>query len=130
MHGDLIKAAKAAAARAYAPYSQFQVGAALRAESGVVFAGCNVENVAYPQGWCAEATAIGAMVMAGGGRIAEICVWADSARPCTPCGGCRQKLAEFGGPEMIVISAGPGGERGRWRLGALLPEAFDLEGER
>ena len=130
MHGDLIKAAKAAAARAYAPYSQFQVGAALRAESGAVFAGCNVENAAYPQGWCAEATAIGAMVMAGGGRIAEICVWADSARPCTPCGGCRQKLAEFGGPETIVISAGPGGERGRWRLGALLPEAFDLEGER
>lgn len=127
---DLLAAAEAAAARAYAPYSGFRVGAALRTASGGVFSGCNIENAAYPQGWCAEPGALSAMVMAGERAVAEICVWADSLRPCTPCGGCRQKLAEFGEPETIVIAAGPEGERGRWTLGALLPEAFSLEGER
>lgn len=130
MSTDLIAAAKEAAARAYAPYSQFRVGAAIRGASGAIYAGCNVENAAYPQGWCAEASALSAMVMAGETRAIEVCVWADSVQPCTPCGGCRQKLAEFGAADMTVISAGPEGERGRWTLGALLPESFSLEDER
>lgn len=128
MSEDLIVAAESAADRAYAPYSRFRVGAAIRGASGAVYAGCNIENASYPQGWCAEASALSAMVMAGETRAVEICVWADSERPCTPCGGCRQKLAEFCGAETPVISAGPGGERARWTLGALLPEAFSLGG--
>lgn len=126
---DLITAARDAAARAHAPYSNYHVGAALLAGDGAIYAGCNIENAAYPQGWCAEPTAISHMVMAGAERIEMVCVYADSARPCTPCGGCRQKLAEFGTPDTVVISAGPDGERGRWRLAELLPEAFSLEGE-
>ena len=129
MSADLIKAAAEAATRSYAPYSSFAVGAAIRTTSGAVFAGCNIENAAYPQGWCAEPTALSLMVMAGETSVEEICVWADSARACTPCGGCRQKIAEFGAATTIVISAGPEGERGRWTLGELLPEAFSLEGE-
>lgn len=129
MSADLIEAAAEAAKRSYAPYSEFAVGAAVRTPSGAIYSGCNIENAAYPQGWCAEPTALSAMVMAGEMKIAEVCVWADSARPCTPCGGCRQKLAEFGSAETVVISAGPAGERGRWTLGELLPEAFTLEGE-
>lgn len=129
MFADLIAAAQSAADRAHAPYSRYRVGAAIRAASGVIYAGCNIENAAFPLGWCAEPSAISAMVMAGESRIVEICVWADSARPCTPCGGCRQKLAEFAAAGTPVISAGPSGERGRWTLGALLPEAFSLEGE-
>ncbi|MEM7522525.1 MAG: cytidine deaminase [Pseudomonadota bacterium] len=129
MSSDLIAAAAAAAGRAYAPYSRFQVGAALRSASGAIFSGCNIENAAYPQGWCAEPSALSAMIMAGEAEVVEICIWADSAAPCTPCGGCRQKLAEFGSADTIVISAGPTGERRRWTLGGLLPEAFSLEEE-
>jgi len=129
MSVDLIDTAAQAASRAYAPYSHFHVGAAVRAASGAVFSGCNIENAAYPQGWCAEPSALSAMIMAGETKLAEVCVWADSARPCTPCGGCRQKLAEFGTADTVVISAGPDGERARWTLGELLPEAFSLEDE-
>ena len=129
MSDDLIQAAATAAAKAYAPYSNYHVGAAIRAPSGEIYAGCNIENAAYPQGWCAEPTAISHMIVAGEIRIDEICVWADSQNICTPCGGYRQKLVEFGHPGTIVISAGPGGERGRWTLDQLLPEAFTLEGE-
>lgn len=126
---DLIAAARLASAHAHAPYSKFHVGAAIRATDGAIYAGCNIENASYPQGWCAEPSAISHMIMAGAHQIEAVCVYADSARPCTPCGGCRQKLAEFGAPDTIVISAGPDGERGRWCLGDLLPEAFSLEGE-
>ena len=129
MPDDLIRAAAEAAKRAYAPYSKFFVGVAIRSSSGAIHAGCNIENASYPQGWCAEPSALSAMVMAGERRAVEVCVWADSARPCTPCGGCRQKLAEFGTADTVVVSAGPAGERGRWTLGELLPEAFSLEGE-
>lgn len=129
MSTDLIAAAEAAALKAYAPYSRFHVGAAIRDEAGSIHSGCNIENASYPQGWCAEPSAISAMIMSGAARISEVCVWADSAQPCTPCGGCRQKLAEFGTAETVVISAGPDGERGRWTLGELLPEAFSLAGE-
>ncbi len=120
----LFKVAAAARGRAYAPYSNFLVGAAIRTESGRVFAGCNVENVAYPEGTCAEAGAIAAMVAAGERVISEVLVIADSPEPVPPCGGCRQKLAEFAAADMVVVLAGPDGERARLTLGELLPGAF------
>lgn len=96
---DLFLAARAAMAHAYAPYSRFPVGAAIRTEDGRIFAGANIENASYPEGWCAETTAIGHMVMAGGSRqIAEIAVTAERMARITPCGGCRQRLAEFSSP--------------------------------
>jgi cytidine deaminase len=121
---DLLAAALAAHANAYAPYSNFKVGAAIRCPDGSVFAGCNVENVAYPQGTCAEAGAISAMVAAGRTEIAEVLVVAEAELPVTPCGGCRQKLAEFARPEVPVILADRAGERLRTTIGALLPGAF------
>ena len=99
---DLLKAARDVRMRAWAPYSRFKVGAALRAESGAVYTGCNVENVAYPEGTCAEAGAIAAMVAGGDTRIAEITVIADSPEPVPCCGGCRQKIAEFAGPRATM----------------------------
>jgi len=121
----LLDAALRARANAHAPYSGFKVGAALRCPDGRVFAGCNVENIAYPEGTCAEAGAIAAMVAEGGRVIAEVVVVADSAIPVTPCGGCRQKLAEFAPPDTPVILAGLEGELTRTTVGALLPGAFD-----
>jgi cytidine deaminase len=121
----LFDAALRARANAHAPYSGFKVGAALRCPDGRVFAGCNVENIAYPEGTCAEAGAIAAMVAEGGRAIAEVVVVADSAVPVTPCGGCRQKLAEFAPAETPVILAGLAGEMARTTVGALLPGAFD-----
>ncbi len=120
----LFEAAKAVRLRAHAPYSNFKVGAAIRTASGQVFVGCNVENVAYPEGTCAEAGAIAAMVAAGESEIAEVLVLADSPEPVTPCGGCRQKLAEFGSGNVVVTLAGPEGEKGVMTLGELLPGAF------
>ncbi|MXU66116.1 cytidine deaminase [Oceanomicrobium pacificus] len=124
---DLVNAARAVREKAYVPYSRFKVGAALRTESGAVIVGCNVENVAYPEGTCAEAGAIAAMVAQGETRITEVAVVADSPVPITPCGGCRQKLAEFGDPDMVVILANTVEETGRTTLGALLPGAFATE---
>ena len=99
----LYETARAARERAHAPYSGFRVGAALRCADGSVHAGCNVENVAYPEGTCAEAGAIAAMCLAGARDIAEVVVVADSPDPTPPCGGCRQKLAEFAGPDTPVV---------------------------
>ena len=121
---ELFAAAKAAQTNAYAPYSRFCVGAALRTPSGEVFSGANVENAAYPEGVCAETSAISAMVNAGGRRIAEICVVGDGGALCTPCGGCRQRIREFADAATIVHVAGPEGVRATFRLGALLPESF------
>lgn len=121
---SLFDAAKAVREKAYAPYSKFLVGAAIRSTSGAVFVGCNVENVAYPEGTCAEAGAIAAMIAAGESEIAEVLVIADSPEPISPCGGCRQKLAEFGKGEVEVILAGLTGEVGRTTLDDLLPGAF------
>ena len=98
----LLEAATAVRERAYAPYSRFKVGAALRSTSGAVHVGCNVENVAYPEGTCAEAGAIAAMIAAGDTRIAEVYVIADSPEPVPPCGGCRQKIAEFAAQDVTV----------------------------
>ncbi len=92
---DMIELARQARERAYAPYSKFAVGACLRAASGGLYAGCNVENAAYPQGWCAEASAIAAMVMAGERRILEVAVMGRGEALVAPCGGCRQKRREF-----------------------------------
>ena len=124
---DLLAAAIAARERAYAPYSKFAVGAAIRTPSGGIFAGCNVENASYPEGCCAETSAIAVMVAAGERMIAEVVVCAESDAPITPCGGCRQRLAEFGRADTVVRAAGLQGERARWTLGALLPAAFSLD---
>ena len=122
---ELVSAALRARERAYAPYSRFQVGAALRTEDGAVFAGCNVENAAFPEGTCAEAGAIAAMVMGGGRRIAEVVVAAEAKEPCTPCGGCRQKLREFGTAATTVRMVDAAGKTVLLRrLGELLPDSF------
>ena len=119
-----IVAAIAARQAAYAPYSGFHVGAAVRAESGVIYSGCNVENAAYPQGVCAEAAAIAAMVMAGDRHIQEIAVAGGGDHLCTPCGGCRQKIREFAADTTPVLVCGPDGLRQRFTLGELLPSSF------
>jgi len=98
MSRDLFEAATAAMDKAYAPYSKFPVGAALRTEDGRVYSGCNIEVASYPEGWCAETTMLGHYIMGGGGRIAEIAVVASRMAKVTPCGGCRQRLAEFSQP--------------------------------
>jgi cytidine deaminase len=121
---ELFAAAKAAQANAYAPYSRFHVGAALRTPSGAIFSGCNVENAAYPQGTCAEAGAIAAMALAGERRIAEILVIGDGDALCTPCGGCRQRIREFADASAAIHIAGPEGVRRTFTLAELLPESF------
>jgi cytidine deaminase len=120
----LVAAARAARDRAYAPYSRFQVGAALLDAQGRIHAGCNVENAAYPQGQCAEATAIGHLVMAGGTRILAAAVVGVAARPVTPCGGCRQRLREFAADDCPIWMADAQGVVARSTLGALLPDSF------
>ncbi|MEQ6201640.1 cytidine deaminase [Sulfitobacter sp. HNIBRBA2951] len=122
---DLRQAAMAVRENAHAPYSGFKVGAAIRAASGAVYRGCNVENVAYPEGTCAEAGAIAAMVAAGETALAEVYVVAGSPLPVTPCGGCRQKLAEFGGADVQVTMATTQGTEDMLTIGQLLPGAFD-----
>ncbi|MBV8218266.1 MAG: cytidine deaminase [Solirubrobacterales bacterium] len=123
----LLHAASGAMENAYAPYSQFKVGAAVRAPSGAVYSGANVENVAYPQGQCAEASAIGALVAAGESAITAVAVVAERLEVCTPCGGCRQRLSEFGGVDTPVYLGRPGSEPLTTTLGELLPGAFDRE---
>lgn len=122
---DLRDAALSVRNNAHAPYSGFKVGAAVRAASGTIFRGCNVENVAYPEGTCAEAGALAAMVAAGETKLAEVYVVAGSPRPVPPCGGCRQKLAEFGAGDVAVTLATVDGAEERTTIAALLPGAFD-----
>jgi cytidine deaminase len=122
--GALIDAAEAARANAYAPYSRFAVGAAIRAEDGKLYAGANVENAAYPQGQCAEASAIGAMIAAGARRIEAMVVLADGAALCTPCGGCRQRIREFAEPATQIHLCGLDGVRRTVTVGELLPLSF------
>ncbi len=123
----LFAAALAAHGRAYAPYSRFAVGAAIRAPSGAIYAGCNVENAAYPQGSCAEAGAIAAMALAGERRIADILVIGDGKDLCTPCGGCRQRIREFADASTRIHVAGPEGVRASFTLEELLPHSFGPE---
>lgn len=124
---DLRKTAVDVAANAYAPYSNFHVGAAIRAESGAVYAGCNVENVAYPEGTCAEAGAIAAMIAAGDTKLTEVYVVARAPEPVTPCGGCRQKLSEFGSGDTRVTMATTEGKEMVLTLAELLPGAFNID---
>jgi xanthosine phosphorylase len=124
---DLIEAAERARGRAWAPYSGFKVGAAIRTPSGAIHLGCNVENLASPQGQCAEATAIGAMVAAGESQIREIAIVGSGTEPCAPCGGCRQRIAEFAKPDTVVHMAAAGGLRvTSLAFAALLPHPFAL----
>jgi cytidine deaminase len=124
---DLFAAASAARAHAYVPYSRFKVGAALRTADDRIHAACNVENAAYPQGQCAEASAIGVMVARGDRTIAEVVVIGGEEGDgllCTPCGGCRQRLREFGHDGTVIHVCGPEGLRLTTTLGALLPHSF------
>ncbi|MBK8457903.1 MAG: cytidine deaminase [Phyllobacteriaceae bacterium] len=125
MIDDLFEAANAAMAKAHAPYSKFPVGAAIRAEDGRVFAGANIENASYPEGWCAETSAIAHMVMAGAIRIAEVAVVAERMDFITPCGGCRQRLAEFSTGATKVHLYDRAGKRETVTMRELLPRAFD-----
>jgi homotetrameric cytidine deaminase len=122
----LMRAAEAAMRHAYAPYSNFKVGAAVRAPSGAIYIGANVENAAYPQGQCAEASALGALVAAGESAITAVAVVADRGEGVGPCGGCRQRLSEFGGPSTPVYLGPPGSPR-TVTLGELLPMSFGRE---
>lgn len=121
----LYQVAKQARKRAHAPYSDFQVGASVRSSNGEIFIGANVENAAYPEGWCAETSAIAAMVMAGQTGIDEVCVVGSGSKAITPCGGCRQRLAEFSKAETLVHIGDESGIVKTYKLGELLPEAFE-----
>jgi cytidine deaminase len=121
---SLFAAAKAARDNAYAPYSGFAVGAALRAVSGRIYAACNVENAAYPVGTCAEAGAIAAMVAAGDHEITDVLVLAAGEEPIMPCGACRQRIFEFATPQALVHSAGLEGCHASLPFADLLPRAF------
>jgi cytidine deaminase len=123
---DLFDAARAAMRNAYAPYSSFPVGAAIRTDTGKVFSGCNVENASFPEGWCAETSAIAQMIAGGGKRIAEIAVVAEKKALNTPCGGCRQRLKEFGSAETLIHLCDATGIVETVTLGDLLPKAFEL----
>jgi cytidine deaminase len=133
MRQDLFEAARSIRDRAHAPYSRYAVGAVIVSEAGSIHAGCNVENGAYPEGWCAETSAIAHMVAAAppgpGRRIAEICVVAARIedRLVTPCGGCRQRIAEFGSAGTLVHASDPDGNSKTYRLADLLPAAFALD---
>lgn len=123
----LLEASLQARQRSYSPYSRYAVGAAVLDEHGLIHLGANMENAAYPQGWCAEATALGAMLMAGSRRAQAVLVSGPGPDIITPCGGCRQKLREFGGPDLLIIAADPGGIRQQWTLEQLLPFSFGPE---
>ncbi|MFT4793701.1 MAG: cytidine deaminase [Paracoccaceae bacterium] len=127
---DLFLAALKAREKAYAPHSKFAVGVAIRTSAGVIHTGANVENASYPEGWCAETSAISAMIMAARTPadriIVEVAVCADHSPPITPCGGCRQRLAEFGQPETLVHACGLNGPDASYTLAELLPMSFAL----
>ena len=124
---DLFAAAEAVRARAYAPYSRFSVGAAILADDGKIYAGCNIENAAYPIGNCAEASAIAAMIAGGGRRIKRIYVTGPGSAPVTPCGGCRQRIREFADQDVVVISHGVEGQPLHQTVAQLLPHSFGPE---
>ncbi|MGC4024632.1 MAG: cytidine deaminase [Mesorhizobium sp.] len=124
MSRDLFEAATEAMAKAYAPYSKFPVGAALRTEDGRVFSGANIEVASYPEGWCAETTALGHYIMGGGGKITEIAVVAERMARVTPCGGCRQRLAEFTTADTKLHLCDETGVVETVTMGEILPFGF------
>lgn len=127
VEADLLAAALHVQANAHVPYSQFRVGAAIRSRSGRVFVGCNVENASYPEGVCAEASAISAMVSAGERIIDTIVTVCDGDMLSTPCGGCRQKIREFATADTVIHAAGPQGVRTTYTMSDLLPDGFGPE---
>lgn len=127
MDNKMLELARASMGRAYAPYSGFSVGAVVRGDNGKLYGGCNVENAAYPQGNCAEASAISAMVMDGVTKLEEVVVIGKGDALVTPCGGCRQRIREFGGPDTPVHICGPEGLRKTMTLDELLPFSFGPE---
>lgn len=125
---DLVEVAIAARAKAHAPYSKFYVGAAMRDEQGRIYGGANMENAAYPQGWCAECSAIAHLIMAGGRHIAEVVVLGNGDALCTPCGGCRQKIREFAKGDVKIHCCSEQGALIRtYTLDELLPASFGPE---
>ncbi len=128
MSHDLFEAARAAMAFAHAPYSKFPVGAAIRAEDGRIYAGANIENLSFPQGWCAEPTAISHMIMAGNKKIVEMAVIAEKLPLCPPCGGCRQKIAEFATARTPIYLCDETGVKKTMTMEELLPHGFATDG--
>jgi len=124
---ELFDAAVAVQANAHVPYSHFPVGAAVRSATGRLYVGCNVENAAYPQGLCAEASAIAAMVSAGERELAVVLTVCDGDMLSTCCGGCRQKIREFATPATVIHTAGPEGVRRSYSMDELLPDSFGPE---
>jgi len=121
---DSVRAAALAAMeRAYAPYSDFRVGAALVGADGGIFAGCNVENSAYPAGICAERSALAAAVVGGARRFDLLVIFTEADEPTPPCGMCRQALVEFG-PNLQIVSYTKHGGEAQWNLAVLLPQPF------
>ena len=127
MSHDLFEAARAAMAFAHAPYSKFPVGAAIRADDGKVYSGANIENLSFPQGWCAEPTAISMMIMGGGKKIVEMAVIAEKLALCPPCGGCRQKIAEFAGKNTKIYLCDETGVKKTITMEELLPFSFETD---
>lgn len=127
MSHELFEAALEAMAFAHAPYSKFPVGAAIRAEDGKIYKGANIENLSFPQGWCAEPSAISAMVMGGARKITEIAVIAEKLALCPPCGGCRQKIAEFASADTKIYLCDETGVQKVMTMDELLPFSFKTE---
>lgn len=121
---DLFDAAREAMEKCHAPYSKFPVGAAMRTKDGRIFSGGNIEVASYPEGWCAETTMLSHYMMAGGGEIAEILVVAERMDRITPCGGCRQRLAEFTRPETRLHLCDQQGVVETVTMGEILPYGF------
>ena len=127
MTANLHRLAALAAAKAHAPYSKYNVGAAILTADGRTYSGCNVENASYPEGWCAETSAISHMVLDGGGKIAEVAVICDALDGITPCGGCRQRLSEFGTASTKIHLCDQNRVIETITLGDLLPRSFAME---
>ncbi|SCX22551.1 cytidine deaminase [Agrobacterium rosae] len=127
MSHELFEAARDAMSFAHAPYSKFPVGAAIRAEDGNIYKGANIENLSFPQGWCAEPSAISAMIMGGAKKIAEIAVIAEKLALCPPCGGCRQKIAEFASADTKIYLCDEAGVQKVMTMEELLPFSFKTE---
>ena len=123
---SLFEAALKAQTNSYSPYSNFKVGSALLADNQTTYVGCNVENVSYPLGQCAEASAISSMVTSGARVIKEIMIASPTEEFCPPCGGCRQKIREFASPETLVHLVTPSGKMKTVPITELLPLAFEM----
>lgn len=125
MSHDLFEAALDAMAYCHAPYSKFPVGAAIRADDGKIYTGANIENISFPQGWCAEPTAISLMIMGGAKKIVEMAVIAEKLPLCTPCGGCRQKISEFASKDTKIYLCDEVGVKKTMTMEELLPASFE-----